>query len=89
MNSSTLNALRQWLALSPESYHPCDMERFYNIFKVAISNGDLQELKSLDIELYVRAAKPNVGEDFVNEFCSQWHARISTCVGLLQYLDYN
>lgn len=86
MSPETIKAIKSWLNFSPESCHPCDMERFYNIFKVARDNGDLCELSYFDLEPYFYELKPKASDEFVQCFCSKWHARISLCANLLIYV---
>lgn len=87
MKQKTEEALMHWLSQYPESYHPCDMERFHEVFNVALENKDLDSLWGIELAQYVRQAKPSACDEYVEEFCEEWEDRISTCVQLLQYLE--
>lgn len=85
MNQKTIDALNKWLSHYPESYHPYDMARFYDIFVAAAENNDLQELKSLELEPYLRRNKASWTSEAIKDFISEWELKIELCAGLIQH----
>ena len=86
MKQKTEEALKTWMAFSPESYHECDMDRFHELFNIALKEEDLDALWGIELAPYVYEAKPNATDEYVTNFCEEWEDRISTCVQLLRYL---
>lgn len=86
MNQKTIEALNKWLGQYPESYHPYDMARFYEIFVVAAENNNLQELKSVELETYLRKNKKSWTNEAIRDFISEWELKIELCAGLVQHI---
>lgn len=86
MTQETIEAINFWMSEYPESYHPCDMARFYDIFAVAYKNGDLNSLLSFDLDECVRRHKPSYDDERVYEFVKEWIEKMEICKDLLLYM---
>ena len=85
LSKETSEALNLWLSLYPESYHPCDMERFYSLVWTSFDKGDMDELIAVDLMAELRKVKPEWEDDFAYEFCEKWESILSIVNGLIEY----
>lgn len=86
MRTSTIEAINRWLHFFPDSHHPNDEERFYDMIIEAYQNDDLDDLLDMDLEQYLRNKRPNMPDDRIRIFINKWTVNVSLCVGLIQRL---
>ena len=87
ITENTKEALNFWLSNSPESYHPCDMDRFYSVIKTSLERGDLDSLVAVDIYSAVNVVNPDWDDEHAREFAAEWEKNISLCKGLIDFLN--
>ena len=85
LSKETSEALELWLSQYPESYHPYDMERFYDLVWTSFDKGDMDELIAIDLMEELRKVKPEWEDDFASDFCTKWESILSIVKGLIEY----
>jgi len=85
MEQQTNDALKTWLSCFPESSHPCDMKRFFNVLIVAEKCGDIDNIRSVNLRKYVESIRPTWNSEFIGQFVETWQKKISLCADLIEY----
>ena len=83
MRNSISKQITFWLSVYPESYHPCDMERFYSIFDECKTKDDVYDLLAIDLRSLVKSNKEDWDEEYIDNFCEIWMHNISLCANLI------
>lgn len=89
MKEKTRTALANWLSNHPESYHPCDMDRFFFLIQTASKSSDLRSLVALDLAAELKKYKPGWEDVYVQAFCEKWKNYIQVCCGLMEFINSN
>lgn len=87
MRVKTITLLRRWLHHSPNSHHPMDDARFYDLIVEAMRNNELDELLCIDLEKYLKEKHPQLSNERMGRFVEKWENNISLCVNLIQYIQ--
>ena len=84
---SLRDKLSQWLGMYPDSTHPCDDARYFEVIKYAYKNNLLDLLLTIDLTELVKENQPDWGDDYIDEFIEKWEIILEKCVHLLKSMQ--
>lgn len=86
MIQETETKLTQWLSMYPESEHPLDMERFYDMVCSIVTNEEsLDEFGNSNLLHYLEQCQPKWEKKVKDSFAEEWEIKIELCVNLLKF----
>jgi len=84
MDNQTKQQLSKWIGSFPESGHPFDEERFYELIFQCLKNEDY--IDSDDIKNMLVEKEKKWSDDYMNEFALDKSALISRIISFVDFL---
>jgi len=81
MHQETEQKLSNWIAAIPESGHPYDRERSYDLILTCIKNGDRIDSDDLNAQTANKEWNDEFKENFIDEY-------ISIIYSVLEFIEY-
>ena len=86
MQEKTIQSLRFWVKHFPDSDHPCDMLRFYNLID-ALAEEDFGVWSDNEFELLIQEFCPQWTPEYISNFLDRWLPKIELVIGYIQHVE--
>ena len=87
LKQKTLEAFIRWISASPESYHHYDMQRYFELVRIATEQNDLRNLLILPWSSFFNECQPQWNKKFRIKFEMEWKQKISIQSGYHEFLN--